>query len=161
MTIERMSRPLLFLRYAMAELLFVIIGITAGTGLLLASILTTYCCYKRYRRQQFPSSFHSTKQQHEEDYLHSVIINQHIAKHLRPNSAISCISQNYHNDMTLIAPPRRLALLEQQQQKQQPGATVLVIENPLTQKSSTLQSFVYENPSLELGELTNNSAIQY
>lgn len=160
MTIEHMSRPLLFLRYAMAEMLFVIVGITAGTGLLLGSILTTYCCYKRYRRQQFTSNYHSTKQQHEDDYLHSVIINQHIAKHLRPNSTVSCISQNYHNDMTLIAPPRRLALLEQQQ-KQQTEPAVFVIENPLSQKSSTLQTFVYENPSLELGELTNSSAIQY
>lgn len=170
MTIEPMSRPLLFLRYAMAEIIFVIIGITAGTGLLLGSILTTYCCYKRYRRRRrLSSNTQSTKQQHEEDYLHSVIINQHIAKHLRPNSTLSCISQNYHNEMTLIAPPRRLALLEQQQKQPQQEATVLVIgnplrthsTNPLPQKSPTIQTFVYENPSLELGELSNNSAIQY
>jgi hypothetical protein len=149
----------------MAEIIFVIIGITAGTGLLLGSIITTYCCYKRYRRHQLTSNTQPIKRPHDEDYLHSVIINQHIAKHLRPNSTLSCISNNYHNDMTLIAPPRRLAMLEQQQQE----PAVLVIENPLIsltsypvqQKSATLQTFVYENPSLELGELPSNSAIQY
>lgn len=169
MTIELMSRPVLFLRYAMAEIIFVIIGITAGTGLILGSILTTYCCYKRYRRHRLNSNTQSTKQQHDEDYLHSVIINQHIAKHLRPNSTLSCISQNYHNEMTLIAPPRRLAVLEQQQKQSQQEDAVLVIGNPLRtqsvnplpQKSPTIQTFVYENPSLELGELSNNSAIQY
>jgi hypothetical protein len=146
----------------MAEIIFVIIGITAGTGLLLGSIITTYCCCKRYRRT---SNIQPTKQQHEEDYLHSVIINQHIAKHLRPNSAVSFVSNNYHNDMTLIAPPRRLAMLEQQQQE----PAMFVIENPLIslsntsreQKSGTLQTFVYENPSLELGELPPTRAIQY
>jgi hypothetical protein len=151
----------------MAEIIFVIIGITAGTGLLLGSIITTYCCYKRYRRHQLTANTQPTKRPHDEDYLHSVIINQHIAKHLRPNSTLSCISNNYHNDMTLIAPPRRLAMLEQQQQHE---PAVLVIENPLIsisnhpvqlQKSATIQTFVYENPSLELGELTSNSAIQY
>jgi len=150
----------------MAEIIFVIIGITAGTGLLVGSIITTYFCYKRYRRNQLTSNIQPSKQQHEEDYLHSVIINQHIAKHLRPNSAISFISNNYHNEMTLIAPPRRLAMLEEQQKQQNERAT-LVIENPLIslstnpieKKLETLQTFVYENPSLELGELTTTSAI--
>lgn len=149
----------------MAEIIFVIVGITAGTGLLISSIITTYCCCKRYRRNQLSTNIQPTKQQHEEDYLHSVIINQHIARHLRPNSTISCISHHYHNDMTLIAPPRRLAMLEQQQQNQ---PATLVIENPLISLSSspleptTLQTFVYENPSLELGELpTTTSAIQF
>ncbi|CAF0740475.1 unnamed protein product [Adineta steineri] len=156
----------------MADIIFVIIGVTAGTGLLISSIITTYCCCKRYRRNRLPSNSQSTKQQHEEDYLHTVIINQHIAKHLRPNSALSFISNSYHNDMTLIAPPRRLAVLEQQQQlqKQHEPAT-LIIENPLIsplnhtieQKppSSSLQSYVYENPSLELGELQTIRAIQF
>jgi len=150
----------------MAEIIFVIIGITAGTGLLVGSIITTYFCYKRYRRNQLTSNIQPSKQQHEEDYLHSVIINQHIARHLRPNSAISFISNNYHNEMTMIAPPRRLAMLEQQQKQQYERAT-LVIENPIIslstnpieQKLETLQTFVYENPSLELGELTTTSAI--
>jgi hypothetical protein len=150
----------------MAEIIFVIIGITAGTGLLVGSIITTYFCYKRYRRNQLTSNIQPSKQQHEEDYLHSVIINQHIARHLRPNSAISFISNNYHNEMTMIAPPRRLAMLEQQQKQQYERAT-LVIENPIIslstnpieQKLETLQTFVYENPSLELGELTLTSAI--
>jgi len=150
----------------MAEIIFVIIGITAGTGLLVGSIITTYFCYKRYRRNQLTSNIQPSKQQHEEDYLHSVIINQHIAKHLRPNSAISFISNNYHNEMTLIAPPRRLAMLEEQQKQQNERAT-LVIENPLIslstnpieKKLETLQTFVYENPSLELGELTTTSGI--
>jgi hypothetical protein len=153
----------------MAEIIFVIVGITAGTGLLISSIITTYCCYKRYRRNQLTSNIQPSKQQHEEDYLHSVIINQHIAKHLRPNSTISFISDNYHNDMTLIAPPRRLAMLEQQQQQQQHEPAMLVIENPLVslsinpieEKSARLQTFVYENPSLELGELPTTSAIQF
>jgi hypothetical protein len=150
----------------MAEIIFVIIGITAGTGLLVGSIITTYFCYKRYRRNQLTSNIQPSKQQHEEDYLHSVIINQHIARHLRPNSAISFISNNYHNEMTMIAPPRRLAMLEQQQKQQYERAT-LVIENPIIslstnpieQKLETLQTFVYENPSLELGELTITSTI--
>jgi hypothetical protein len=153
----------------MAEIIFVIVGITAGTGLLLGSIITTYCCCKRYRRHQLPSNIQPSKQQHEEDYLHSVIINQHIAKHLRPNSAVSFISNNYHNDMTLIAPPRRLAMLEQQQQQRQHEPATLVIENPIIslspnpreQKPARLQTFVYENPSLELGELPTTSAIQF
>jgi hypothetical protein len=152
----------------MADIIFVIIGVTAGTGLLLGSIITTYCCCKRYRRNQLTSNSQAIKQQQQqEDYLHSVIINQHIAKHLRPNSAISFISNDYHNDMTLIAPPRRLAMLEQQQRQQEP--TTLVIENPLIslstntveQKSIPLQSFVYENPSLELGELPTIGTIQF
>jgi hypothetical protein len=151
----------------MADLIFVIIGVTAGAGLLIGSIITTYCCCKRYRRHQLTSNTQPSKQQQEADYLHSVIINQHIARHLRPNSSISCISNNYHNDMTLIAPPRRLAMLEQQQ-RQEPAT--LVIENPLIslsnnaiqQKPTSLQSFVYENPSLELEELTiTTSAMQY
>ena len=157
----------------MAEIIFVIISITAGTGLLLGSIITTYCCCKRHRRQQLTANTQPIKRPRDEDYLHSVIINQHIARHLRPNSTLSCISNNYHNDMTLIAPPRRLAMLEQQQQPHEPA--VLVIENPLIsttnhsiqpssspQKSATLQTYVYENPSLELGEITaSNSAIRY
>jgi hypothetical protein len=150
----------------MADIIFVIVGVTAGTGLLISSIITTYCCLKRYRRNHLTSNSQPTKQQQEEDYLHSVIINQHIARHLRPNSTISFISDDFHNDMTLIAPPRRLALLEQQQQ-QEPAT--LIIENPLIslstntkgQKSTPLQSFVYENPSLELGELPTTGARQF
>lgn len=150
----------------MAEIIFVVVGITAGTGLLISSIITTYFCCKRYRRNQLTTNIQPTKQQHDEDYLHSVIINQHIARHLRPNSTISCISNNYHSDMTLIAPPRRLAMLEQQQKQYHEPAT-LVIENPLISLSANplehagLQAFVYENPSLELGELSTTSAIQY
>ncbi|CAF1338069.1 unnamed protein product [Rotaria magnacalcarata] len=156
--------------YAMSDIIFVIIVITAGTGLFIGSIVTTYFCYKLYLRNQLTSSSHLSKQQQQQhqrqqqqeqqqqDYLHSVIINQHIARQLRPNSAISFISDNYHNTMTLIASPHRLAMLEQQQ-KQEP--TTLVIENPLISLSPTtdeqrptrLQSFVYENPTLELGEL--------
>ncbi len=152
----------------MADIVFVIIGVTAGTGLLISSIITTYCCCKRYRRNQLTSNSQPTKQQ-QDDYLHTVIINQHIARHLRPNSAISFISNNYHNDMTLIAPPRRLAMLEQQQQQRQHEPATLVIENPIhslspnprEQKPARLQTFVYENPSLELGELPTTSAIQF
>jgi len=149
----------------MADIVFVIIGVTAGTGLLISSIITTYCCCKRYRRNQLTSNSQPTKQQ-QDDYLHTVIINQHIARHLRPNSAISFISNNYHNDMTLIAPPRRLAVLEQQQQQE---LTSTILENPLIsqsnnrvdQKPAALHSFVYENPSLELGELQTTGGIQY
>ncbi|CAF3566845.1 unnamed protein product [Rotaria sordida] len=155
----------------MTDIIFVLIGVTAGTGLLLGSILTTYCCCKRYFRSQLTSSSQPSKQQQQQqeqehqDYLHSVIVNQHIARHLRPNSTISFISDNYHNNMTLIASPHRLAMLEQQQ-RQQESAT-LVIENPLIslssntgeQKSTVLESFVYENPTLELGELPTTGAI--
>ena len=151
----------------MADIIFVIIGVTAGTGLLIGSIITTYCCCKRYRRNESTVTSQPSKQQQEEDYLHSVIINQHIAKHLRPNSTISFISNSYHNDMTLIAPPRRLAMLEQQQRQHEPGT--LIIENPLIslstntieRKSAPLQSFVYENPSLELGELPTTDGIHF
>ncbi|CAF1688662.1 unnamed protein product, partial [Adineta ricciae] len=141
----------------MADIIFVIIGATAGAGLLISSILTTYCCCKRYGRAQLRRDSQPSKQQQqqqqaqhqqqEEDYLHTVIINQHIARHLRPQSAVSFISNNYHNDMTLIAPPRRLAVLEQQQKLHEPAT--LVIENPLISLSTntiermptTLQSF--------------------
>ncbi|CAF3401764.1 unnamed protein product [Rotaria socialis] len=156
----------------MSDIIFVIIVVTAGTGLFIGSIVTTYFCYKLYLRNQLTSSSHLSKQQQQQqqqeqqqqDYLHSVIVNQHIARHLRPNSAISFISDNYHNTMTLIASPHRLAMLEQQQ-KQEP--TTLVIENPLIslsptadeQRAARLQSFVYENPTLELGELPTSSAI--
>ncbi|CAF0760965.1 unnamed protein product [Rotaria sordida] len=157
--------------YAMTDIIFVLIGVTAGTGLLLGSILTTYCCCKRYFRSQLTSSSQPSKQQQQQqeqehqDYLHSVIVNQHIARHLRPNSTISFISDNYHNNMTLIASPHRLAMLEQQQRQQEPAT--LVIENPLIslssntgeQKSTVLESFVYENPTLELGELPTTGAI--
>ncbi|CAF5192852.1 unnamed protein product, partial [Rotaria sp. Silwood1] len=44
-------------------------------------------------------------------------------RHLRPNSTISFISDNYHNNMTLIASPQRLAMLEQQQRQQEPAVT--------------------------------------
>jgi hypothetical protein len=148
----------------MAEIIFVVIGVTAGTGLILGSIITTYCYCKRYRHDPDPPHLHVSKQRQDNDYLHSVIINQHIARHLRPQSSISFVSNNYHHDMTLMAPPRRLALLEQQQQRNQEPGT-LIIENPLISLSGApnigLQSssFVYENPSLELGELsTTNSA---
>ena len=158
---------LYFLRYAMADIIFVIIGVTAGTGLLISSILTTYCCCKRQRRAALASAAESAKQQAEEDYLHTVIINQHIARHLRPQSAVSFISHNYHNDMTLIAPPRRLAVLEQQQKQHEPAT--LIIENPLISLTTStreriptsLPSFVYENPSLELGELQTLGAVQF
>lgn len=94
----------------MAEIIFVIIGITAGTGVLIGSILTTYCYCKRRRRNRFTSNAQSIKQQQhpqqqqqrEEDYLHSVIINQHIAKHLRPSSAVSFINSQYHNDYSYV-----------------------------------------------------------
>ena len=158
----------------MADIIFVIIGATAGAGLLISSILTTYCCCKRYRRAQLRRDSQPSKQQQqtkqqqqEQDYLHTVIINQHIARHLRPQSAVSFISNNYHNDMTLIAPPRRLAVLEQQQKLHEPAT--LIIENLLISLSTntiermptTLQSFVYENPTLELGELQTIGAIQF
>jgi len=150
----------------MTEIIFVIIGIIVATGLLLGSIITTYCYCKRYKQNRLTENAQSIKQQREEDYLHSVIINQHIARHLRPNSAVSFISNNYHNEMTLIAPPRRLALLEQQQKQHDPA--VLVIENPILSSSSnhttyqrtpSIQTFVYENPTLELGESTTTSTV--
>ena len=142
----------------MTDIIFVITGITAGIGLLATSIITTYCCFKRYGRNQSITDSPSLKQQ-QQDCLNAVIINQHIAKHLRPNSAISFISDNYHNDMTLIAPIRRLAMLEQQQRRQE--APTLVIESSLKTQSNNskeqnpalLPSFIYENLALELGEL--------
>jgi hypothetical protein len=151
----------------MADILFVIIGVTAGTGLLISSIITTYCCCRRYRRTPLTTAPQSSKQQAEDDYLHTVIINQHIARHLRPQSAVSFISSNYHNDMTLIAPPRRLAVLEQQQKQHEPAT--LIIENPLISLATTtrehmltsMPAFVYENPSLELGELQTIGAVQF
>lgn len=149
----------------MAEIIFVVIGVTAGAGLILGSIITTYCYCKRYRHHPDSPHPHVSKQRQDSDYLHSVIINQHIARHLRPQSSISFVSNNYHHDMTLMAPPRRLALLEQQQQRyQEPGT--LIIENPHIAFSGAptieLQSssFVYENPSLELGELPTINAAQ-
>ena len=156
---------LVAIRYAMAEIIFVVIGVTAGAGLILGSIITTFCCYKRYYRHPAPPPRQVSKQRQDNDYLHSVIINQHIARHLRPQSSISIVSNDYHHDMTLMAPPRRLALLEQQQQQprhQEPGT--LIIENPLVSRpvAPTIEllssSFVYENPSLELGEFSTINA---
>ena len=151
----------------MADIMFVIIGVTAGSGLLLGSIITTFCCCKRYRRNRSTSHQQPSKQRQDDDYFDSVIINQHIAKHLRPESTLSFVSDHYHNDMTLIASPRRLAMLEQQQ-KQEP--VTLVIGNPYVSASANVddvnstptQSFVYENPSLELDEfITTNHALQF
>lgn len=162
-TIDRTST--LHLRYVMAEIIFVIIGVTAGTGLLFGSIVTTYYCCKRHRRSSPPSPYHLSKPpQPDDDYLHSVIINQHIARHLRPQSTISFISDQYHHDMTLMAPPRRLALLEQQQQLQPSGT--LIFENPLTSLPETRSvndhssAYAYENRSLELGELPTITSAQ-
>lgn len=157
----------------MTDILFVAAVVITGTSILLGSIITTYFCYKVYLRNQLTSSSYISKRQQEQeqqqqqqrqeqehqDYLHSVIINQHIARHLRPNSAVSFISDNYHNTMTLIASPHRLAIVEQQQR--QPDPSTVVIENPLVslspnaaeQKSTQLQAYAYENPTLELGEL--------
>lgn len=152
----------------MAEIIFVIIGVTAGTGALFGSIITTYYCCKRYRRHPPPSPYHISKPpQRDDDYLHSVIINQHIARHLRPQSTISFISDHFHHDMTLMAPPRRLAMLEQQQQQQkEEEPATLVIENPLTSLphsgmiNSHPSAYAYENRSLELGELPTIAGIQ-
>ena len=149
----------------MAEIIFVIIGVTAGTGALFGSIITTYYCCKRHRRHPPPSPYHRSKPpQCDEDYLHSVIINQHIARHLRPQSTISFISDQFHHDMTLMAPPRRLAMLEQQQQQGDPAT--LIIENPLTSLPGTRMvndhpsAYAYENRSLELGELPTITGVQ-
>jgi hypothetical protein len=146
----------------MADIMFVVIGVTASTGLFLGSIITTYCCYKRYRHHIESNNSQLSKQKADNDYLHAVIINQHIARHLRPQSSLSFISNNQQHDMTLMAPSRRSAIYEQQQQ-QQLGPTILIIENPLIShsatrmmdiQSSTLPSFAYENRSLELGEVS-------
>jgi len=144
----------------MADLVMVIVGITAGTALLFGSLITTIFCCKRHRRMRQTLNQSTKRQQQlqsDGDCLHSVIINQHIAKHLRQQPSISFITNNRHNDLTLIAPSHRFAMLEQQQQQQ---AATLVIENPLACPTSNLVieeplTFVYENPTLELGELTS------
>ena len=155
-------------RYVMAEIVIVAVTLTVGAGLLVSSIFTAYVCCRRYHRHRLRTNQRLSKHRQEEDYLHSVIINQHIARHLRPQSSISFISNNYHHDMTLMAPPRRLALLEQQQQQQpKREPATLVIENPLNSLSTvntidgqSHSSYIYENPSLELGELTTVNSVR-
>lgn len=159
-----------FIRYVMADLVTIAVTLTAGVGLLAGSILTVYYCYRRYHRNRLRTSQRLAKQRQDENYLHSVIINQHIARHLRPKSSISIISNNYHRDTTLMAPPRRFTILEEQQQQhqQQDQPATLVIENPLTTVESSVETnsprtftgYIYENPALELGELTTISSIR-
>jgi len=106
----------------------IIIGTTIGIILLLISIiLIIICCYKRSRHNQSLSK--------QEDSLHSVIINKHFR-------SVSFINNDYHNKMTLLASPRRLAILELQQQQQQ-------------------ETFTYENPSLNLNELINPKTMRF
>ena len=65
--------------------------------------------------------------------------------------------------MTLMAPPRRLAMLEQQQQG---DPATLIIENPLISVPGTRMvndhpsAYAYENRSLELGELPTITGVQ-
>ncbi len=99
--------------------IFIIIGTTIGTILCLIFILITIIyCYKRF--------YHQSKE--EDESFHSVMVNKHFR-------SISFISNDYHNNMTLMVPSRRLAILELQQQDEE-------------------EQFTYENPLLEIDTKT-------
>jgi hypothetical protein len=113
----------------MANIISITIGTIIGTvSLLITIILTIICCYKRSHPNQSISK--------QEDALHSVIIN----KHVRSNSSTSFINNDYHNNMTLLASARRLAILELEQQT---------------------ETFAYENPSLDYTELTHTKTMRF
>lgn len=96
----------------------IIIGTTIGIiVLLILLIVLIIYCYKRYEHKQ-------------EDL---VIINKNAR-------SISFINSSYHNNMTLLASPRRLAILELQQQE---------------------EMFTYENPSLDLNELIQSKTVRF
>jgi hypothetical protein len=104
----------------------IIIGTTiAVISFLILITMTIICCYKRFHRNQFQSR--------EDDSFNSVIMNKHIR-------SISFISNDYHNNMTLLASPRRLAMLELQQQE---------------------EKLTYENPSFDLNELLNTKTMRF
>ncbi len=83
------------------------------------------CCCKYFHRNQ--------TQSRENDSLQSVFVNKHVR-------SISFISNDYHNNMTLLASPRRLAMLELQQQE---------------------EKLSYENSSFDLNELFNTKTIRF
>ena len=113
----------------MADIISITIGTIIGTILLLISIiLIIICCYKHSHSNQSISK--------QDDSLRSVIIN----KHFRSHSSISFVNNDYHNNMTLLASPRRLAILELEQQT---------------------QTFAYENPSLDHIELTHTKTMRF
>jgi uncharacterized membrane protein YukC len=97
----------------------IIVGATIGIILLLILIIITIIYFYKQSRQN-----------QSKDSLHSVIINKHIR-------SISFINNDYHNNMTLLVSPRRLAILELQQQ------------------------FNYENSSFDLNELTHPKTIRF
>ena len=87
----------------MGNIVSVIFGVVISSVLILIPIIITIIyCYKR--------SHHNQEQ---EDSLHTVIR----SKNIRSDSTISIINDGYHNNMTLLASPRRLAILELQQQR--------------------------------------------
>jgi uncharacterized membrane protein YukC len=96
----------------------IIIGATIGSILLLILIIIILIyCYKQSQSKQ-------------DDSLHSVIIDKHFR-------SISFINNDYHNNMTLLASPRRLALLELQ------------------------QTFTYENSSFDFNEFINTKTMRF
>jgi len=113
------------------NIISITIGTTIGTvSLLISILLIIICCYKRSHPNQSISK--------QEDALNSVIIN----KNGRSNSSTSFINNDYHNNMTLLASLRRLAILELEQQQQ-------------------TETFAYENPSLDNTELTQTKTVRF
>jgi hypothetical protein len=96
----------------------VIIGPTIGILLLLILIITIIIyCYKHSHHNQSISKQNNSRHKH--------------------SQSISSINNDYHNNMTLLASPRRLAILELQQQ------------------------FSYENSSCDLNELIDATTIRF
>ena len=98
--------------------LSIIIGaiIGASFSLLFVIILIIYSC----KRCQSSSV-------NQDDSLHSIIVQ-------KSSRSMSFISDDFHNNMTLLASPRRLAILELQQQEEEISS--------------------YENPAFDLNERT-------
>jgi hypothetical protein len=107
----------------------IIIGTTIGITIfvILFIMIIIYCC-KRIHRRQFQSR--------ENDSLQSVITNKHVR-------SISFVSNDYHNNMTLLASPRRLAMLELQQQEEEE------------------EEFSYENSSFDFNELFDTKTMRF
>ena len=104
--------------------LAVISGAIIGAILfLIFVIITIVYCYQRCRLS-------SSKQG---DSLHSIIVQ-------KSSRSMSFISEDFHNNRTLLASPRRLALLELQQHE---------------------EIFTYENPSLDVNELIHERTMRF
>lgn len=118
----------------MADTVLIAIGTTLGTVLLLICIiLTIVYCYTHF--------YYNRSISKQEQSLHSAMIN----KDFRSNSSISFINYDYHNNTTLLAPSRRLAILELQQE----------------QTLNPSQTFAYENPSFHLNEIKHIRTMRF